>query len=55
MSTQSPRQRRTTVAVVLFSVLVLAVCLGWAVLVQHVTPSACTYDPPPARSQYLHC
>jgi len=37
------------------SAVILLVCLGWAVLVQHVVPDACSYTTPPANAQYLHC
>jgi hypothetical protein len=51
----SPRQRRTTRVVAILSAVVLAVCAGWAVLVQDVRPNACQVQPPPPRAQYLHC
>lgn len=54
-ASRSPRQRRTTTAVVVFSVLVLLACVGWAVLVQVAVPDACRVVPPPPRAQYLHC
>lgn len=51
----SPRQRRTTVAVTVFSVLVVLACVGWAVLVQIAVPDACQASPPSPRAQYVHC
>jgi hypothetical protein len=41
--------------VALLSVLIVAACVGWAVLVQHAVPDACTYPTPPPNAQYLHC
>ncbi len=49
------RHTLTTRFVAIISVLILLVCLGWAVLVDHVVPTACSYHPPPTRAQYLHC
>ncbi|MFJ4962321.1 hypothetical protein ACIP6P_07620 [Streptomyces sp. NPDC088729] len=39
----------------LFGLIVLLACAGWAVLVQHAVPDACEVSPPPPRAQYLHC
>ena len=55
MSAPSPRQRRTTRVVSIFSAVVLAACVGWAWLVQDVRPDACEVHPPPPGAQYLHC
>lgn len=55
MSASSPRQRRTTRAVTMFSAMVVVACVGWAWLVQEVRPDACQVQPPPVRAQYLHC
>lgn len=45
----------TTRFVIAISVLLLLVCLGWALLVDSLVPIACSYPDPPARAQYLHC
>jgi hypothetical protein len=49
------RRNLTTRFVVAVSVLLLAICVGWAFLVQRLVPDACTYPVPPAGAQYLHC
>ncbi len=55
MSTSSPRQRRTTRTVTMFSAIVVVACVGWAWLVQEVRPDACQVPPTPPNAQYLHC
>jgi hypothetical protein len=52
---RSFRQRQTSLAVLILLALLLAVCAGWAVLVQHAVPNACDRAAPPAHAQYLHC
>lgn len=37
------------------SLIIIAACVGWAVLVQHLVPDACSYQTPPPRAQYMHC
>ena len=49
------RRNLTTRFVVAISLLILLLCVGWAVLVEHVVPNACSYHPQPARALYLHC
>ena len=52
---ETMRRNITTRFVVAISVLILLLCVGWAVLVQHAVSDACTYHPPPARALFLHC
>jgi hypothetical protein len=49
------RQRNTLIAVWIVSAIIIAVCLGWSVLVEHLVPTACESQPQPPRAQYLHC
>jgi hypothetical protein len=49
------RRSLTTRFVLVISLLIVAVCAGWAVLAQVAVPDACTYHPPPPHAQYLHC
>lgn len=49
------RRTITTRFVFAISALTLLLCVGWAALVQHTVPNACTYGPPPPRALYLHC
>ncbi len=49
------RRTLTNRVVAVMSALILLVCVGWAVLVQHAVPDACTHATPPATAQYLHC
>lgn len=49
------RRTLTTRFVLAISVLIILVCVGWALLVQVAVPSACSYHPPPQRAQILHC
>ena len=49
------RTRRTTIAVLVFSALVVLACIAWAVAAQHAVPDACSYPSPPAHAQYVHC
>jgi hypothetical protein len=49
------RRSVTTRFVVAISVLLLALCVGWAFLVQSLVPDACSYPQPPENAQYLHC
>ncbi|GAY08045.1 hypothetical protein [Pseudonocardia sp. N23] len=51
----SHRELRTSRAVVVFGLVVLLACIGWAILVQDVRPDACQVQPPPPNAQYLHC
>jgi hypothetical protein len=37
--------------VIVFAIIVVLACVGWAVLVQRVVPDACTYSPPPTNAQ----
>ncbi len=49
------RRQLTLRFVVVFAIIVVLACVGWAVLVQRVVPDACSYSPPPTNAQYLHC
>ncbi len=49
------RQRNTLIAVWVVSAIIIALCVFWSVLVEHLVPTACDSQPPPARAQYLHC
>jgi len=49
------RRTLTNRLVAVMSALILLVCIGWAVLVQHAVPDACSYATPPANAQYVHC
>lgn len=49
------RRTLTTRFVLGFSVLVLLLCAGWASLVEHAVPTACSYPRPPENVQFLHC
>ncbi len=49
------REAMVTRFVWVMSAIIVLACVGWAVLVQVIVPDACTYDPPPANAQYLHC
>lgn len=49
------RTERTTIAVTVFSVVLVIACVGWALLAQVAVPNACSYHPPPAHTFYLHC
>jgi hypothetical protein len=49
------RRNITTRFVVVISAVLLLACVGWALLVQQIVPDACSYHPPPARAQVLHC
>ena len=44
--------RRANVSrfVAAMSILLILLCLGWAQLVQHLVPTACSYPDPPARA-----
>ena len=52
---RATRRDRTTRAVVLLSLLLVAACVGWAVLAQVLVPDACAGGAPPPRAQYVHC
>lgn len=52
---RSLRQRQTSAAVFVLLLVLIALCAGWAVLVQHAVPTACSHATPPPRAQYLHC
>jgi hypothetical protein len=45
------RRQLTLRFVVVFAIIVVLACVGWAVLVQRVVPDACTYSPPPTNAQ----
>lgn len=49
------RRRYTRLVVVAMAIVLSGICAGWAVLVQHVVPSACALPSPPPRAQYLDC
>lgn len=49
------RRRYTRFAVLTVALFLTGVCSGWAVLVQHAVPSACSLPAPPPRAQYLLC
>ncbi|HEX4019157.1 MAG TPA: hypothetical protein VHX15_20645 [Frankiaceae bacterium] len=49
------RQRQTSRAVFALLLVLIGVCAGWAVLVQHAVKPACDRATPPPRAQYLHC
>ncbi len=49
------RRSVTTRFVVVISLLLLGLCVGWAFLVQSVVPDACSDPQPPANAQFLHC
>jgi hypothetical protein len=49
------RTRYTRLLVLLVTLFIVAICVGWAVMVQHVVPTACSYPTPPPHAQYLDC
>jgi hypothetical protein len=55
MKSRPLRQRQTSLAVIILLALLVALCAGWAVFVQHAVPNACDHAQPPAHAQYLHC
>lgn len=49
------RRRYTRLLVLAVGLVLAGTSAGWAVLVQHAVPTACSYPVPPPRAQYLDC
>lgn len=49
------RRRAARRAVLVVSAITVLACVVWAIVVQQLVPDACSYSPPPANAQYLHC
>ncbi len=49
------RRRLTQRLVWAMSLVIILTCVVWAVAVQYLVPTACSYPVPPPNAQFLHC